>query len=68
VVDTVRVPRPTFAAILGAWRDGYVPSISEYTGWSQERVTEAFDHMIANILDPRGYAVWQVPVVAARIP
>src|SRR5262249_47033690 len=31
VVDTMRVPRETFAAILGAWRDGYVDSIEELT-------------------------------------
>jgi hypothetical protein len=24
--------------------------------------------MIANILDPRGYAVWMVPVIGARVP
>ena len=29
VVDTVRVPRETFARILEAWRDGYVEPIAE---------------------------------------
>ena len=27
IVDTLRVPRETFAAILQAWRDGYAESI-----------------------------------------
>jgi len=68
VVDTLRVPRATFAAILTAWRDGYVESISEYTGLPPAQVTAAFDQMVANIRDPRGYAVWFVPVVSGRVP
>src|SRR5439155_3953759 len=68
VVDTLRVPRETFAAILGAWRDGYVESIGEYTRFSAGEATAYFDQMIANIRDPKGYAVWMVPVVSARVP
>ena len=68
VVDTVRVPRETFAAIFEAWRDGYVESVSEYTGMTPQQVTAYFDRMIANIRDPRGYAAWMVPVVGARVP
>ena len=28
IVDTLRVPRETFAAILEAWRDGYAESLA----------------------------------------
>jgi ubiquinone/menaquinone biosynthesis C-methylase UbiE len=67
VVDTVRVPRETFAAILEAWRDGYVDSIGELTPISRDSAVAYFDQMIANIRDPLGYAVWMVPVVSARV-
>ena len=68
VVDTVRVPRETFATILEAWRDGYVESVSEVTRLTPEQARAYFDQMIANIRDPRGYAVWMVPVVSGRAP
>ncbi|MGA3211907.1 MAG: class I SAM-dependent methyltransferase [Terriglobales bacterium] len=68
VVDTVRVPRETFAAILTAWRDGYADSIGELTPISRESAVAYFNQMIANIMDPKGYAVWMVPVVSARVP
>jgi hypothetical protein len=68
IVDTVRVPRETFAAILTAWRDGYAEPIGERTPISRESAVAYFDQMIANVLDPHGYAVWMVPVVSARIP
>ncbi|MBV8067368.1 MAG: methyltransferase domain-containing protein [Candidatus Eremiobacteraeota bacterium] len=68
VVDTVRTDRRTFAAILEAWRDGYSESIGELTTVSRETAIAYFDAMIANILDPRGYAVWFVPVAGARVP
>jgi ubiquinone/menaquinone biosynthesis C-methylase UbiE len=67
VVDTVRTPRETFAAILRAWRDGYSESIGELTPISREESIAYFDRMIANVVDPRGYAVWMVPVVSARV-
>ncbi len=68
VVDTLRVPRETFAAILEAWRDGYVQAIGETTSMSEEAARAYFDEMIANVRNPLGYAVWLVPVVSARIP
>jgi hypothetical protein len=68
IVDTVRVPRETFAEILTAWRDGYAEPIGELTPISRESAVAYFDQMIANIRDPLGYAVWMVPVVSARIP
>jgi len=67
VVDTVRVPRETFAGILTAWRDGYVEPIAQVTRYTPAEVTAAFEAMIANILDPHGYAAWMVPVVSARV-
>jgi ubiquinone/menaquinone biosynthesis C-methylase UbiE len=68
IVDTLRVPRETFACILEAWRDGYVDPIAEYTALTAEQATAYFDRMIANIRDPKSYAVWMVPIVSARIP
>jgi ubiquinone/menaquinone biosynthesis C-methylase UbiE len=67
VVDTVRVPRETFAAIIEAWRDGFAESIGELTPIPRESAIAYFDQMIANIVDPQGYAVWMVPVVCARV-
>jgi len=67
VVDTVRVPRDTFAAIIEAWRDGYAEPISELTPIKQQEAVAYFNQMIANIRDPQGYAAWMVPVVSARV-
>jgi ubiquinone/menaquinone biosynthesis C-methylase UbiE len=67
-VDTLRVPRETFAEILEAWRDGYAEPIGELTPISRESALAYFAQMIANIRDPLGYAVWMVPVVSARVP
>jgi ubiquinone/menaquinone biosynthesis C-methylase UbiE len=68
VVDTIRVPRDTFATIIEAWRDGYADAIGELTSISSESALDYFNAMIANIRDPMGYAVWMVPVASARIP
>ena len=68
VVDTLRVARETFASIIEAWRDGYVDPVAEYTRFTREEAAAYFNQMIANIRDPRGYAVWFVPVVGARVP
>jgi SAM-dependent methyltransferase len=67
VVDPLRVPRGTFAAILAAWRDGYADTVSANTQVSREMFVAHFDDMIATLNDPDGYGVWQVPVVAARV-
>jgi SAM-dependent methyltransferase len=67
VVDPLRVPRPTFAAIFAAWRDGYADTVSEHAPITRERFVAHFDDMIATIQDPASYAVWQVPVVAGRV-
>jgi ubiquinone/menaquinone biosynthesis C-methylase UbiE len=68
IVDTLRVPRDTFAAILEAWRDGYAEVIGKLTPINQELAIEYFNQMIANIRNPDEYAVWMVPVVSARKP
>jgi ubiquinone/menaquinone biosynthesis C-methylase UbiE len=68
VVDTLRVPRETFAAIFTAWRDGYVDPIGQHTRFDHAQARAAFDAMIATIRDPHRYAVWLVPVVSARVP
>jgi ubiquinone/menaquinone biosynthesis C-methylase UbiE len=68
IVDTLRVPRETFATILTAWRDGYAEPVAEHTRFTREEAVAYFDQMIANVRDPRGYAVWMVPVVSARVP
>jgi len=68
VVDTVRVPRPVFAAIFEAWRDGYAEGISQHTPLTLEQAVAHFDDMIACIRDPGGYAVWLVPVLSAVVP
>jgi len=67
VVDTLRVPRETFAAIIDAWRDGYAGIIGENMPISRESAVAYFNQMIANIRDPHGYAVWMVPVVSALV-
>lgn len=66
VVDTVRVPRATFAAILQAWRDGYSEVISEKTRLRPGEARVLFDQIVESILDPEQYAVWHVPIVSGR--
>lgn len=68
VVDTLRVPRETFATIIEAWRDGYADPIGDFTSISRDSAVAYFDQMIANIRDPMAYAVWMVPVASARVP
>lgn len=68
VVDTLRVPRPTFAAIMQAWRDGYSEVISEKTTLRPGEARVLFDQIVESILDPEQYAVWHVPIVSGRKP
>jgi SAM-dependent methyltransferase len=67
IVDPLRVPRETFAAIWIAWRDGFADAIAQHTSISREEFNAHFEGMIATIRDPSGYGVWHVPVVAARV-
>src|SRR5262245_24887454 len=55
VVDPLRVPRDTFAAIWRAWRDGYAEAIATHTAISRERFEAHFNDMIATLEDPAGY-------------
>jgi SAM-dependent methyltransferase len=68
VVDTLRVPRDTFARIWEAWRDGYTESLVEHSGVPREEIDQRWREMIDCARDPRGYALWQVPVWTARKP
>jgi hypothetical protein len=67
-VDTVRVPRETFASIITAWRDGYSEVLSQHTRFSLPEVLAHFNELIASIRDPKAYAVWHVPIVSATVP
>ena len=68
IVDTLRVPRETFAAIWTAWRDGYSEAIAAHTEFSPEQVAAYWAEMLAAIRDPGGYGVWQLPVVSGVVP
>lgn len=67
-VDTLRVPRETFAGIIAAWRDGYASVLADASARSIDAVTADFDTMITAILTPPAYAVWHVPVASGRKP
>jgi ubiquinone/menaquinone biosynthesis C-methylase UbiE len=67
-VDTLRVPRATFAGILRAWRDGYAGVLSEFSGIPPAEITARFDAMLAAIETPPAYAVWHVPVISGLAP
>jgi SAM-dependent methyltransferase len=66
IVDTVRVPRETFAQILVAWRDGFAETLATSSGRELADVRADFDSMIDSIRTPPHYAVWHVPVISAR--
>ena len=68
VVDTARVARETFARIWEAWRDGFADSIAQRTGVPREEIERRFREMIDCTRDPRGYALWQVPLWTALKP
>lgn len=63
VVDTERVPRRVFADIITAWRDGYVDALVT-PDQPASLIRQEFDEIIASILNPDHYAVWQVPIVS----
>ena len=67
-VDTLRVPRATFAGILKAWRDGYAESLAGASARPVAEVRADFERIIAAIETPPQYAVWHVPVASARKP
>jgi SAM-dependent methyltransferase len=65
-VDTLRVPRATFAALLEAWRDGYADAIGANSALPAAEARALFDYIIGSIRNPRDYAVWQVPIISGR--
>jgi ubiquinone/menaquinone biosynthesis C-methylase UbiE len=66
IVDTVRVPRETFAAIISAWRDGYTHALAQHSALSEVQIRALFDYTIDVILDPLQYAAWHIPIVSGR--
>ena len=66
IVDTLRVPRATFAGILEAWRDGYVEPLSAASGRDPADVRADFDAIIDAITTAPQYAVWHVPVISGQ--
>jgi hypothetical protein len=66
-VDTLRVPRDTFARIWEAWRDGYTDSLVEKSRLSRAEIERYWAEMIACVRNPRGYALWQLPLWSARV-
>lgn len=66
VVDTLRVPRELFAQIWEAWRDGYTEAFARHSGVPAQEIERHWAEMIACVRDPRGYALWQVPIWTAR--
>lgn len=68
VLDTLRVPREVFARIWEAWRDGYTDGIVEHTRVPRSEVEQRWREMIACARDPKGYALWQIPVWTAEKP
>jgi ubiquinone/menaquinone biosynthesis C-methylase UbiE len=68
IVDTLRVPRATFADIIGAWRDGYTEVLAHHSQLGAEEVRALFDEAVQTILDPRRYSAWHIPIVSGRRP
>jgi ubiquinone/menaquinone biosynthesis C-methylase UbiE len=66
IVDTVRVPRETFATIIQAWADGYSEVLAENSKLTLDEVHALFDQSVNAILDPRQYAVWHIPIVSGH--
>ncbi len=55
-------------AIFTAWRDGYTEAMAQHTRFSREETLDCYGQMIEALGDEDRYAVWQVPVVSARVP
>ena len=66
VVDTIRVPRAVFGAIIAAWRDGYTEALARHTKLRVEEVRGLFDQVVDSITDPKQYVVWHIPIVSGR--
>ena len=66
VVDTIRVARTTFGAIIAAWRDGYTEALARHTRLGVDEVRELFDYVVDAIHDPKQYVVWHIPIISGR--
>lgn len=66
VLDTIRVPRATFGAIIAAWRDGYTEALARHTALGVDEVRVLFDYVVDAIHDPNQYVVWHIPIVSGR--
>lgn len=67
-VDTLRVNRDVCVQIVEAWREGYAITIAERSRLTLDEVRAYFDDMIKCIRNPRGYAVWQIPIATGIKP
>ncbi len=67
-VDTLRVPRSTFAGIIRAWKDGYSQVLADASSRKKAEVEADFDRLLYAIETPPNYAVWHIPLVAGRKP
>ena len=67
VIDTLRVPRETFAKIWEAWRDGYTESLVAKSRLPRSEIEAYWAEMIACVRNPRGYALWHLPLWTARV-
>jgi ubiquinone/menaquinone biosynthesis C-methylase UbiE len=65
-IDTLRVPRESFAGIIRSWRDGYAEVLANTAGRPLAAVVTDFNALIHAIETPPNYAVWHVPVLSAR--
>ena len=63
-VDTVRVERADFVAVMEAWRDGYAEVLAQYIGCTVAESTATMNAMIEAIRT--GYAIWQVPIASGQ--
>ncbi|MGH8049044.1 MAG: class I SAM-dependent methyltransferase [Arenimonas sp.] len=67
-VDTLRVPRETFAGIIRSWRDGYATVLAEASNRTIDEVTADMNQLVHCIETPPNYVVWHVPVISGRKP
>jgi SAM-dependent methyltransferase len=68
VLDTLRVPRETFARIWEAWRDGYTESLVAKSRLPRSEIEAYWAEMIGCVRNPRGYALWHLPLWTGRVP
>jgi ubiquinone/menaquinone biosynthesis C-methylase UbiE len=66
-VDTIRVPRETFARIFEAWRDGYTEPTARSLKIAEAEARDYFEATIECIRNPDGFALWVVPIWSARV-